>query len=544
MTIRHFVCAALLVVSASLSAAQQLSVLRISVTVVDAENRARPVPRHALLISDNPATAAPRRVVTSAEGAAEMRLRPGSYTIESDQALVFQGKAYEWRQTVNVEPGKDAVLELTAANAQVESSSAGSTMAAGESSPSELLMQWQDTVVSIWSPTARGSAFLIDPRGLLLTNQRIIGTAASVEVQLTLARKVSARVLAADRTRNVAVLWVDPSMVSSLKPVKLAPEGKADVAEDQSVFAIDAFAIEQKTLASGRVSRVDPHTIASDLRIDDNSSGAPMLAATGDVIGIMRPDDASSSRSYAVRIDDARPVIAEAQKAMAAAPPASAALLPVEAQKPFPQEALEEAAKRHASSFGAYELHGADFDVSFITPGMVYAARRQPERTTGAKTAGGRQDIMEIENARRALQDFGNWSGYVADTLPVLLIRATPKLVENFWTTVGRTAAQTQGMSIPPIKHVKSSFSRMRLYCGETEVQPIHPFTIERKVDDNNSISEGLYVYDPASVGSQCSKVTLSLFSDKQPDKADTRTVDPRILEQIATDFAPFFARR
>src|SRR3954447_8469672 len=345
MTIRHFVCAALLIVSASLTAAQQLSVLRISVTVVDAENRARPVPRHALLISDNPATAAPRRVVTSAEGAAEVRLRPGSYTIESDQALVFQGKAYEWRQTVNVEPGKDAVLELTAANAQVESSSAGATMAAGESSPSELLMQWQDTVVSIWSPTARGSAFLIDPRGLLLTNQRIIGMAASVEVQLTLAKKVSARVLAADRTRNIAVLWVDPSMVSSLKPVKLAPGGQADIAEDQSVFAIDAFAIEQKTLASGRVSRVDPHTIASDLRIDDNSSGAPMLAATGDVIGIMRPDDASSSSSYAVRIDDARPVIAEAQKAMAAAPP-SAALLPVEPQKPFPQEALEEAAKR------------------------------------------------------------------------------------------------------------------------------------------------------------------------------------------------------
>ena len=53
-----------------------------------------------LLISDNPATGAPRRVVTSLEGTVDVRLRPGNYTVESDEPLVFQ------RPVVRVAPDR------------------------------------------------------------------------------------------------------------------------------------------------------------------------------------------------------------------------------------------------------------------------------------------------------------------------------------------------------------------------------------------------------------------------------------------------------
>ena len=528
---------------APVGASQDVAILRIKVTVVDPDGRVRPVPRHALLISDNPTSAAPRRVVTSPEGVAEVRLPPGNYTVESDQPLVFQGKAYEWRQTLDVARGKDTVLELTATNAQAETTTAAASMRPGESSPSELLMQWQDTVVTIWTPTARGSAFLVDPRGLLLTNQRIVRTATTVEVQLTLTKKVAARVLVANATRNIAVLWVDPSIAAALKPARLgyAQDATPSVGEGQEVFAIDAAAIDQKSLASGNVTRVDTHTIATDLRVDENSSGAPLLTASGDTVGIITRDD-SGRRTHAIRIDDARAAIAEAEKKMQGTPPA-ATLLPVEPQRPFPQDALDAAVKRRASGANGYELHSSDFDVTFITPTVLYAAHHLPDRTTGAKTAGGTQNVAEIENSRRALLDFGGWSDYVQATPPVVLVRATPRLVEGFWTTVGRMAARTQGMDLPAFKKMKSSFARMRLYCGDTEVTPIHPFVIERQLDDTNSVAEGLYVYDAASLG-QCAKVTLSLFSVKEPDKADTKVVDAKLLERIATDFAPYAERR
>ena len=95
--------------------------LRIKVVLIDAERIATPVAHHALLISDNPATAAPRRVLTARDGTADIRLRPGNYTVESDQPVAFHGKSYQWTLMVDVVAGRDAVLELTAANAEVES---------------------------------------------------------------------------------------------------------------------------------------------------------------------------------------------------------------------------------------------------------------------------------------------------------------------------------------------------------------------------------------------------------------------------------------
>jgi len=61
------------------------------IVLLDANQKATPVPRHALLVSENPSSAAPRRMVTAADGTAEIHLKPGNYTIESDEALVFQG---------------------------------------------------------------------------------------------------------------------------------------------------------------------------------------------------------------------------------------------------------------------------------------------------------------------------------------------------------------------------------------------------------------------------------------------------------------------
>ena len=48
-----------------------------------------------------------------------------------------------------------------------------------------LLPKWKDSVLALWTPTSRASAFVIDARGLLATNQRAVGAAKAVEVQLS-----------------------------------------------------------------------------------------------------------------------------------------------------------------------------------------------------------------------------------------------------------------------------------------------------------------------------------------------------------------------
>jgi hypothetical protein len=135
--------------------------------------------------------------------------------------------------------------------------------------------------------------------------------------------------------------------------------------------------------------------------------------------------------------------------------------------------------------------------------------------------------------------DFGNWSEYVAAYQRVLLVRVTPRMVEALWAKVARGAAMTQGMSLPPMTRAKSGLSRMRAFCGDTEVTPIHPFMVERRISETEAVYEGLYVFDPGALTPQCGTVKLTLYSEKEPDQGDTRVVDPKVLQQITEDFAP-----
>src|SRR5262245_59353428 len=117
--LRAVLLAALVSIAAPAIPAQDLVVLHIKVVLLDADQKPAPVPRHALLVSDNPSSTVPRRVVTGLDGTAELRLRPGNYTVESDRPVAFLGKAYQWAQTLDIAAGRDAQLELTAANAEV-----------------------------------------------------------------------------------------------------------------------------------------------------------------------------------------------------------------------------------------------------------------------------------------------------------------------------------------------------------------------------------------------------------------------------------------
>jgi len=191
--VRAFLLATLALFVSQAPPAPPGSVLHVTVVLVDANGQAAPVPRHALLISENPASAAPRRVVTGVDGTVTITLRPGNYTVESDRPVALGGKAYSWTQVVDVAAGRETNLKLTAANAEVGAvvaSTAGAS-AAPEADPSFLLPQWQDSVFAIWTAKTHASGFLVDPSGLVVTNQRVIGNETFAEVQLTPALKVN-----------------------------------------------------------------------------------------------------------------------------------------------------------------------------------------------------------------------------------------------------------------------------------------------------------------------------------------------------------------
>ncbi len=99
MMFRALLLVSLLVASPWVAAGQTPGVLHIKIVLVDADQMATSVPRHVLLVSDNPSTALPRRIVTSLNGTAEVKLRAGNYTVESERPVAFHGKTYQCRRT-------------------------------------------------------------------------------------------------------------------------------------------------------------------------------------------------------------------------------------------------------------------------------------------------------------------------------------------------------------------------------------------------------------------------------------------------------------
>lgn len=500
---------------------QTLSTLHISIVLPDGAGRITPVARHTLLISDDPPTTSPRRTVTTLAGTADISLRPGRYAVESDQPVAFERKTYEWSQRIDIVSGRDATLTLTADNASIDTTTATATSATPpDTDPSFLAAQWQDAVVGLWTPTQYASGFVVDARGLIVTNQRVIGTATSAEVQFTPEIKARATVLASDPNRDVAILWVNPSVVASLRPVPLAcGQARPSVANAQELYTIAAQMTGLKRLTLGGITGVGPRLLLSDLRVVRRNAGGPVFTAGG-LIGYTTLDDRdpdARSDTRVVRIDQVCDVIASAEKAMTGAMPPDATHLPLDPQRPIAPAALSAAVGSRAGNLDPYSMSTTDFDVAFITPVHVYGAR---------------------DRGRRPVMDFGNWSEYMADYPRVVLVRVTPKMVEGLWARVARGAAMTQGMSLPPMKRAKAGFSRMRAFCGDTEVTPIHPFMVEQRVSETEALYEGLYAFDPAAFGPQCGTVKLTVYPENDPDKGDTRIVDPKVLDQITRDFA------
>ena len=518
-------------------------VLRIKVTLANDAQVPTPIQRHALLISDNPPSAEPRRIITAADGTAVLSLRPGSYIVESDRPVVFGGRAYEWMQVVEIVGDRDQSLDLTVNNAGIVPVETLSSPTSASASREELLLKYQDSVVAVWSPTALASGFVVDSRGLIATDGRAVGTATVVEVQLAPTVKVPARVLLSERPRDVAIAWVDPNLVASRPALALAcPPSRAPSLDDgQAIASITVPPVGEKELVYGEVTALQPRRIETDVRLPFGGSGGPVFNDAGAVVGLMSMSVEPDSRS-----DDAAVVptvfICEALAAslpmLAGAEPPAATRLPVEPTRPYPAGALQPAARGTTPNAAVPVLSASDFDVAFITPPMVHRARQRSGWTGGPPS--GRSP--EAEERLGRLTEFGAWSDYFSSLPAVLIVRATPKMVEGFWKRLGREAARTQGAVLPPFRDFKTSFRHMRATCAGVEVTPIHPFVLEHRVNEKNVIREGLYVFDPDAFGPQCGTVTLSLYSEAEPGRPETLTPTRTIIDQIWTDFAPYRA--
>ncbi len=169
---------------------------------------------------------------------------------------------------------------------------------------------------------ARGSGFIVDADGTIVTNNHVVKNAKTVSVTLDDGTTVPAKVIGHDSRTDIAVLKVDAHR--KLPYIQLG--NSASVKPGQWVvamgnpFGLGGTVTAGIVSASGRDIGAGPydHFIQIDAPINQGNSGGPLFTQDGKVIGmntaILSPSGGSIGIGFAIPSDMIKTVVAQLEK--------------------------------------------------------------------------------------------------------------------------------------------------------------------------------------------------------------------------------------
>jgi len=167
-----------------------------------------------------------------------------------------------------------------------------------------------------------GSGFIIDPSGIVITNNHVINEADEINVILTDGSRLKAEVVGKDQKTDLAVLRVKPT-----KPLKAVKFGDSDALRlGEWVIAIGNPFSLGGTVTAGIVSARNrdinsgpyDNYIQTDAAINRGNSGGPLFNLEGEVIGvntaIISPSGGSIGIGFAVPSKTVQAVVSQLQQ--------------------------------------------------------------------------------------------------------------------------------------------------------------------------------------------------------------------------------------
>ncbi len=151
-----------------------------------------------------------------------------------------------------------------------------------ESTTINVYDQASKAVVSIRTRGGSGAGAIIDPRGLIITNNHVVDGSRQVQVQTVDGRTYTGQVLALDSRNDLALVQIQPTgKLSSLKLSQKLPQ------VGQRVYAIgNPFGLD-RTLTVGILSRIAASgDLQTDAALNPGNSGGPLLNSSGEIIGV------------------------------------------------------------------------------------------------------------------------------------------------------------------------------------------------------------------------------------------------------------------
>jgi trypsin-like peptidase len=541
-----------------------LGKLSVTVALVGDNLEVRPVPLHAMaLVSDGTARES-ITLRTGLDGKAVQEAPAGSYHLKSVLPATLGGRSYTWNVRVVIKNGQTSSLELTNANAHMDSAAAPlagkqSTSARTVTPEIGVYERVKRGVFRIQSGLGHGSGFFADTLGgVILTNDHVVGAAASVTIVVDSLTRVVGQVVARDPEADVAVVRMAKTVCSDCPRLTIATGENAAVLPGERLLAVGYPLHQDQTLTTGIASSVRNGAIISDVNINHGNSGGPLLAMHGEVVAINTFGDFTPEGGPGISGSIA---IARAGKALAAAKatldtiagPADTRL-PLMPRTSYPLAHLKAIAD--TAELKPYrqfaDLEAVRFEISVTTPVVAYVRARGFEDEVG-KDRKEREDRSGLSKEERysELKGKRDWDEYVGnERAPVISLAINPKVGETGGSVFKRLML---GANLQATYKYKGDVRGVQVYRGEDSLsaimgghEPIKAFIDNRWVQLKDVADMGYYVFDPEAFQPDAAgvppRIVVEIADLKRPDHNSCRELPIEVVAGAWNDFEAYYA--
>jgi serine protease Do len=186
--------------------------------------------------------------------------------------------------------GDDAPPATAEAPATTDPASRSPITSFGEDELSNAVSRVSPTVVQVQTDAgSQGSGVILDPSGVIVTNEHVVRGAGAVTVLTSDERRVPAEIVRSDNRQDLAILRPQTPVG---RGAELAEEADGDLRLGETVFAIGSPFGLQGTVTAGVVSAVGRQNdegipmIQIDAPINPGNSGGGLFDLRGRLVGI------------------------------------------------------------------------------------------------------------------------------------------------------------------------------------------------------------------------------------------------------------------
>lgn len=557
--------------------------VKIRAAVVGSDLTIRPVPQMDLFIIGPHGDTT--RTSTDLDGSADGTFKEGVYRIESARSVTIGNARYRWAfyQTF----AKDMrSIELTQKNAMIDTiavaaapasapAATNATGAAGDSAQPaasagptdsaaapktppkpvrhenverEIFGKYKSGVFTVFGAT-RGTGFLVDSSGLIVTNAHLVKGADEVRVQIDSVTKVYAKPVITEDDKDIAVLAINMSHCGACAVLPLFDSSKSTTpAAGDRVLALGSPLNRLSVLSIGIVSSADDHAVVSDAGVNWLNTGGPLMNLDGYVIALNSTKEsqlALSDASAGPRVASSVPVasiadaVQHARTSLSSAGTLSDSLLPVLPSDPFPKAPIDAVSAVTDLNLQVYRTGGGPFRVLVMTPQIMAWRQVQADKALADRK---QHDPRKAAQWRRIdpIEGWRDWRDYLDDRRAVVIVNVMPDGAAFPFYDADKLQSFDAG-----------NFKSMVITRDGVPIVPIEKVRVpavlnvdEMRASGRQVPMQGIYVYRirdfaPRAVGTTAN-YAVRIVDATQSDKPVLIPIQPALIEQLWKDFTPY----